>query len=231
MAEKKGLGCVILGCVVPIILILLVVGGGYWKITSFIGQFLSEKPMDIEVAEYTPEQITALTNRIAAFATGWEQGQQEQTLELTDEEVTALLNINEELKKGGGKIKVHFNDNKVTGQISIPLAMFNPLMFADKYLTGEAEFDVRCENGLLTVTITGLKNDKVTAPPSVIDQLKKENLAKDAYKDPENVKLLRRIKKIEIIEGKVIITSLPKSEEEATEAAPAEEEAEPAAVE
>ena len=76
------------------------------------------------------------------------------------------------------------NGNEVKGLVSIPLSGLGWLG-KGRYLNGDATFKVSLENGVLMVTAEQIQVKGVPIPESVMSQLRSENLAQDAYKDPE----------------------------------------------
>ncbi len=90
--------------------------------------------------------------------------------------------------------------------MSIPLHL--PFV-KGRYLNGAASFKASLENGVLIVTAHSIEVKGKPLPEPFMSQLRNENLAKDAYRDPKNAESLRKIESIEVKDGKLTIKPRP----------------------
>ncbi|MGD0040841.1 MAG: hypothetical protein ABSE84_10580 [Isosphaeraceae bacterium] len=74
-----------------------------------------------------------------------------------------------------------------------------------RYLNGEAELKASLSDGNLVVTLETLEVNGKRPPERFLSELRKQNLAKDAYENPKNVEMIRRFESLEIKDGKIIL--------------------------
>jgi hypothetical protein len=58
---------------------------------------------------------------------------------------------------------------------------------------------------VLVVTIDSIEINGEHPPEQLMADLRKKNLAKDAYENPENAKMIRRFESLQIKDGKIIL--------------------------
>jgi len=86
----------------------------------------------------------------------------------------------------------------------LPLAGFFNLK--GRYLNGEAILKASLSEGVLIVTIDSLEVNGKPLPDQFLNGLRSQNLAKDAYKNPEQAELFRRFESIQIKDDTIILT-------------------------
>jgi len=208
---RKSRGC-LYGCLsiagAAVALTLCAGIGGYWLVTSQVKKYTSETPVDLPVVEYTEEQIDSLETRIENFTDAMDAGQTpDQDLELTAEEINALIGNDEDLR---GRVFVRIANGEVSGDVSIP-ADFVP-GGKGRYFNGSATVDVSMEGGVLIVTLVDADVNGKKLPDEITDALANENLAKEVYKNKEHAEVLRKFEKISV-EGDKILLKVRRPEE------------------
>ncbi len=104
-----------------------------------------------------------------------------------------------------GRLYVEIDErDRVRGQVSIPLGDLESEPFDGRYLNGSATFEVSMESGVLVVTLTSVEVKGEPLPEAVLEAFLDKNLAGDL--DAETAKLLRRLDKVEVKDGKIRIT-------------------------
>lgn len=187
----------LLGCLLTFLTVRFIKG----QITAYT----DSAPMTLPKVEMADAEFKRLEERVTAFGKALDQGQPAQPLILTEREINALLTRKPEAKELADKIYVSLKDNQVTGQVSFPLAGLGWIA-KDRYLNGEAAFNVSLQNGVLIVTAQEVKVKGKSLPETFMSQVRQENLAKDAYKDPKNAAAISKLERIEVKDGRVIIT-------------------------
>src|SRR5262249_24323503 len=129
---------------------------------------------------------------------------------LTGDELTALLQRDEDFKD---RVAVMVEGDKLKGQVSLP---FDFPGLGRRYFNGSATFKGALEDRGLIVTVDQAEVKDQPVPENIMEHLRKENLVRDAYKNEENARVLRRIKSLEIKDGKIIMQSRAKSPAEKT---------------
>jgi len=162
------------------------------------------QPMQLPKVEMSDAEYESLSQRVKTFGEAMEQGKGAEPLMLTERDINALLAKAANMQELADKVYVSVNGNQVKGQVSIPLS-FLGWLGRGRYLNGEATFNVSLENGVLIVTAQEVKVKGKPLPESFMKQLRQENLAKDAYKNPENAEAIRKLDSIEVQDSKAII--------------------------
>src|SRR5262249_31633184 len=119
-----------------------------------------------------------------------------------------------------GRIYVSVEGDKLKGQVSLPLDVFKVSMLRGRYLNGEADLKASLQEGVLIVTLDSIEVNGQTLPEEILTNLRQQNLAKDAYKNPKNAELIRKLESLEIKDGKIILKVRAKPAEK-TEPPPA----------
>jgi hypothetical protein len=150
-----------------------------------------------------PEETRkTLRERVETFRKAVNEGTPTEALVLTSDDLNALLEDQPELK---GKIYVKVDGDEVKGQVSIPLDQIGLPMFKGRYLNGEADLKASLKDGVLIVTLDSIEVNGKRVPDQVMEGIRKENLAKDAYKDEKSAEMMRKLESLEIKDGKVIL--------------------------
>jgi len=210
--KKKGQGCFFYGCLTLIVLFLIVAGlgtYGIWKLKETAIGYTDTQPLRVESKRIPPERAEEIKAKITRFYEAVQKGQGSGALTLTADEVNALVNSYQRFEKLGGGVQISFQDEEIKGQVSIPLEGL-PLGFgAGKYLNGTAAFKVWAEEGLVVASIDSLEVKGKKVPEMIMAELRKQNLARDLYKDVEKARMLKRLKRVEVKDGKLAIEVEP----------------------
>lgn len=213
MAAPRQRGCFFYGCIIASVLALLVATMlamlayfAYRGFNQLVDQYTATAPRELPTSEMAPEERQAIKDRVAAFGKAVEAGAPTEPLELTSDDLNALIAENAKLK---GKIHVKIEGKEIKGQISYPLDDFAkvPLlgMLKGRYLNGEAALKASLEDGVLFVTLDSFEVNGKSPPENVLTNLRQQNLAKDAFDDPKAAATLRKLESLEVKDGKIII--------------------------
>ena len=213
-------GCLFYGCITVIVIGLLIAAvlvAGYFAVKRFatrtINDYTETNPAPIEVVTYAPEDRTALQKRLDTFNKALDAGKAGEEIVLSAADINALISDNPQLK---GKLYLIIEDDTVKGRVSVPLSdilsqkQLEALKLTGRYLSGVATFRAGVTNGALDVHLEDiLVRDKEL--PSllkpVVDELKKQNLAKDYQATPEQKAYLSKVESIVVKDGKVHLRS------------------------
>ncbi len=206
--NRKGRGClfylglafavlVLIGCLLAFLTFRFVKGQ--------LVAYTDASPMTLPKVEMADAEFERLDRRVTTFGSALQQGKPAEQLILTEHDINALLTRKPEMKQLADKVYVSLNDDQVKGQVSMPLGGLGWIA-KDRYLNGEAGFNVSLENGVLIVTAKEVSVKGKPLPESFMSKLRHENLAKDAYKDPKHAELIRKLDRIEVKDGRMFIT-------------------------
>jgi hypothetical protein len=216
----RGRGCFFYGCVfagvgVVIMMTLCGVGGffAYKAVDQVVAEYTGTEPVPLPKLEVTKEQQAELRDRVAAFRKALDSGEETPPLELSGDDVNALIEQNTDFKD---KIYVTLEGDKIKGKVSLPLdkigenvPIFGRLVMG-RYLNGEAELKASLQNGEPIVHIETLEVNGKDLPEEMMKSLRIENLAKDAKRDPKNADMISKLESVEVKDGKVIIKARAK---------------------
>jgi hypothetical protein len=212
-AMPRQRGCFFYGCIIALVLALLMailIAVSTYFLFRFADQTVKEytatAPQELPKVEMPAENRQALKDRVEAFRTAADEGTSTEPLVLTSDDLNALIEEDEDLK---GKIFVKIVGDEITGQVSIPL---DPLakgpfraMFQGRYLNGKADLKASLQNGVLMVTLDSIEVNGKKPPEELLAQLRQENLAKDAHRNPKFAGSIRKLESLEVKDGKIIL--------------------------
>ena len=203
----KRRGCLFYGCITVVLLIVVTLGGLYWGVSRFIKSTLTEwsdtAPLQLPVVTAAPGVYEATRSRVEEFVKAIEANRPAAPLVLTAEEINTLIAGAPELGDVRGRVYISIPGDEVEGQVSLPLAGFG---LADRYVNGRASFAVSHDYGVLVVTLKRLEVNGKVVPDTFMTELGRENLAAEFTKDATRAEVLRRIEKIEVANGRIIVT-------------------------
>jgi hypothetical protein len=211
--QAGGCGCWVWGCLGVSALFLVLVGGvgfsAFWFAKGKLEAFTDTTPQKFPAIELSEEDVSALKERLHKFSQDLKEDEPTEDLFLTADELNALISSNPDMR---GRVFVRIEDDRIGGDISIPTDVLPFGMGTGRFFNASAEFDVSMENGVLIVTLADAKVQGQSLPKEFLDGLRKENIVRDIYKDPKNAEVLRRIEKVTIQDGKVILRVRPPPE-------------------
>ena len=210
-------GCFFYGCLfASIIALLVLIAAGvagyflYRATDRFVQEYTATEPRELPKVELPAEERKSLEERVESFRKAIDNGDQIDPLVLTGDDINAWIESHTELK---GKIYVSLEGDKVKAKISLPLSDIVDIgMTRGRYLNGEAELKASLEDGIPIVTIETFEVNGKKPPETFLAQLRRENLVKDMYRNPENAAKLRRLESVEIKDGRMIIKARAKKE-------------------
>jgi hypothetical protein len=205
----RGRGCMFYGCLIAgimSVLFLIAVGAilyvGYRAFNRFVDEYTATVPLELPTVEMPAEERQSVKDRFAAFRKAIDDGTPVEPLVLTSDDLNALIEDQPNLK---GRIFVRIEGDKLRGQVSIPLDSMKLPIVSGRYLNGEADLKASLSDGVLIVTLEDIEVNGKRLPPQLMDSIRKENLAKDAYKDAKSAEQVRKLESIEIKDGKITI--------------------------
>jgi len=207
---KQGRGCCFWGCLLAVAMLLLLIAGiggttylGYrWLIAKAL-QYSDDQPMELPALALDEQQLLAVRRRWESFQESLEAGRAD-VLELTDEELNALLQTNE---MAAGRIHVDIEDDRLRGRVSLPLDALGIQRLRGRYFNAEATFEVALVGDQLVVHMQEAQVKGEPVPEEFMSQLREENLAKEFGREPEQAEMLRKLESIEVRDGKLFLRS------------------------
>lgn len=209
-------GCLIGGCLTVVLVMMVSFGAiayvGYTYYIAQVNKYTSSEPAEIPKIEKTKEESDALKKRLEDFKTALEKDETQEPFVLTADDINTLISAESELK---GKIYVTIADGEISAQASIPTDMIPG--GKGRYFNGRMSLKPSLQNGVLIVTLDEAEVNGEPLPSEFLDPIRKENLAKDAYKDPKSAEFLRKFDSLKIENDKIILTPAPLKSKKAAE--------------
>jgi hypothetical protein len=215
VAAPRQRGCFFYGCIIASVLALLVaimvavaIYVGYQFLNRLVDQYTATAPRELPKVEIPPEKRQALKDRVEAFRKAVDAGTPIEPLELTSDDLNALIEEEPDFK---GTVYVKIDGGQIKGQVSIPLEKLGLGMVKGRYFNGEADFKASLSDGILIVTLESIEVNGEKVPDQYMTDIRKQNWAKDFYKDAKNAERLRNVESLEVKDGKIILKVRAKS--------------------
>lgn len=211
-APEKGFpwGCLLGGCLTVVLLVVIGIAASVYAgirlYKSQLEAYTSAQPVEIGTVEYTDAEVAAVKQRIEDFKAALEKGESPGQLVLTADEINAMISSEEELK---GRLFVKIKDGQITGEASFPVPEVIPLG-KGRYFNGSLSLKASLENGVLIVQMESAEVNGKPVPEEFMSEMRKQNLAKDAYNDPKSAEFLRKFESLTIEDDKIILTPAKK---------------------
>ncbi|MDG2221119.1 MAG: hypothetical protein P8L85_07055 [Rubripirellula sp.] len=223
--QKSGSKGCLYGCLAVIVggLLLAVCAGvgTWWFVKGQIEKYTSAEPREIAKVEYSEEQMAELQARVDVLLKPAEDDEPLQgELVLTAEEINALITASDDMS---GKVFITIENDEITGDISIPLDGVPGA--SGRYFNGSAGLSVSMQNGKLFVSLVDAELKGEPLPAEFVDAMAAENLAKNAYSDPDAKKVLDKLEDVRVDGDKLILSFKQADESEEGEAGDTEAEA------
>jgi hypothetical protein len=207
-SPKRRRGCLFYGCLtgtVCLVAILLAFLLGLHQLRKFITQYTDPNPMPLPVVQMTPQQIDEIHARIDAFKDAVRSGRPTPPLELSSDEINALITSDPSLKAFKGKLYVTIEDGHFKGQLSVPLAQLGLAILKHRFLNGTATFSVAIQDGTLVVLAQSVHVKGKPLPWIYMDKLRSQNLAANVNNDPHASVALNQLQSIKIKNAKLVL--------------------------
>lgn len=208
--RSRGRGCFFYGCVFAGVLSLLAVIAvgvtafiGYRFVNKLVTEWTASTPVELPKVQVSEDQRRLVRERVEAFRKAVSEGTATEPLVLSGDDLNVLIEENPDLRN---TVYTRIEGDKLKAQVSIPLDRLKVGLVQGRYLNGEAELKASLSNGFLAVNIDSLEVNGKRPPEQFLENLRKQNLAKDAYDNPKNREMLSRFESMAIKDGKIILT-------------------------
>jgi hypothetical protein len=207
-AKRPERGCLFYtGIAIVMSMVILIIASylGYRYAKGLITRFTDTQPMAVPSVQISPEEMTRLKDRIASFSESVEQGKASEPLTVTATEANALIQASPELVTVHGKMFFELEGSNVVAQLSIPAEDlgFKPLQ--GRYINATGNFTVGFSNGVLNVNARSLIVKGKPFPDTFMGRVLPQNFAYRLNNDPKGQAVLKKLKDIQIKDGKIVI--------------------------
>jgi hypothetical protein len=207
-AAKPRRGCVFYGCITGLVLLVLVLGGlmvGLHYVRKMVNQYTENGPMELPALQMSQGEIGKVKQRFEAFQTSVRDQRPTEPLELTADDINALIASGSDQQALKGKFYVSLDGDKLKGEVSVPLQQIGLSMFKGRYLNGNATFSLSFRNGALSVSPQTINVKGKPLPETYMREIRKQNLAEGFTSETNAVAVLQGLEDIQVKDGKLVV--------------------------
>ncbi len=192
------------GCL--IIVIALIVGMYFvyrtmmGAVENMVNLYTDTVPMEIPTLNVSAEDSTEIIDKYDQFVMDLAEGKSTPALELSAQNINQLIQYHPSFKPMSKSIYVSIEDNKIKGDISLPLDQVAPIG-KGRYLNGTAIIEMQLNLKRLFVFINYLEVNGEAVPDEIMQKIKSVNFAEDMNSDPKIAEIIQRIKHLMISDG------------------------------
>jgi hypothetical protein len=215
---KPRRGCLFYGCITGLVLLLVVAIGGvvavhYAKkaLTGLVNNYTDTQPMALPTVQMSAADLDKLKKRFAAFEDSVKAGRPTPPLELTADEINALIASGSGKDSMKGRLYLSFDGDRVKGELSLPLKDIGWKMVRDRYLNGSGTFNVALRNGILFVAPQTITVKGKPVPEMYMQGIRNANFAASLTNQPDAMAVIQGLQDIQVKDGK--LTVVPKAKE------------------
>jgi len=212
-AAKPRRGCFFYGCITGLVLLVIVLGAliaTLYYVKNLVNQYTDTRPMELPTVQMSPGEIDKLKQRFEAFQQAVRDHGPAQPLELTADDINALIASGPERQALKGKFYLSLDGDQLKGEVSMPLPEVGWGMLKGRYLNGSATFNLSFRNGVLSVSPQTINVKGKPLPEVYMQQIRTENLAANLAQEPKTVAVLQGLQDIRVKDGKLVV--VPKEE-------------------
>jgi hypothetical protein len=181
-----------------------IVGFFVYQTYSIGKNITSPTPTELPVASPDQEKIKELGDRISSFQTAINEDKPAELI-LSAQDLNTLIALEPDF---ASKIYFDIQGDQVSMKGTLPLGSVPGL--EGRFLNGTIAMKISLQDQKLVIKPTKIVLDNPDMPgfvqDTIMDSIKKQNLAEEALKEPEFQKWLKTIKDIKVSNGKIIIT-------------------------
>ncbi|MGE5734645.1 MAG: hypothetical protein ACM34E_06110, partial [Acidobacteriota bacterium] len=144
-------GCYFYGCIAGIVCMVAILVAfllGVHMFKKVLNEYTDTKPVPLPRSELTAAQVEELQHRIDAFQDAVSTGRPTPPLELTSQELNAIISTRADFQGLSNKVYLTIEGEKLNAQVSMPMEQIGLRMFHGRYLNGEASLSVALDRGL-----------------------------------------------------------------------------------
>ena len=208
-SPKRQHGCLFFGCISGAVCLVLLLLGFLLAFHMIRNALTDPSPTKMPVVQLSQPEIEEVQRRFNSFSDATTAGRPTPPLELTSDEVNALIQSNPDFRAAQAKFYLAFTGSNLQAQVSLPTDQAGFSLFRGRYLNGMGTFGVSLENGLLRLTPVEFRVKGKLLPPVAASKI--ATLAAKNINDNSRASVaLNRLQSIQVKDGKLIFT--PKAE-------------------
>ncbi len=211
--EKSGMGCFAKGCLTVVVsviaLVALVGGGAYYFVVKWADKLTGDKPAAVRVDDVTETQYQTASARLNKLINAF-QRPYETTIEMTGNDLNALVARHPNFAKLKGKIFFTISGGDVAADATIPLDGLDGTLldrYKSRYFNGRVVAFCEWMNGHLTLKPKLMEANGETVPQSLLDRIDEVELNREIFKNKDAREFMSRVKSIRVVADTLVITT------------------------
>lgn len=208
--QKQRRGCFFYGILAAAVLAAVTLLGAYLGLRyakRLVTQLTDDRPKQLPFVHLSDTQMFQLHDRVNSFGEDIRDGQNVAPLELSPDEVNALIETDPGLAALKGHVYISIETNQLKAQISFlaqDLGLEAPPLH-NRYVNANGLFDAGLTNDELRITAESLMVKGKPVPRHIMRQVTAQNLAAKFNADPKVAAGLKKLQAIQVKDGKLVI--------------------------
>jgi hypothetical protein len=207
---KRQHGCLFYGCISGAVCLVLLLLGFlvlFQLVRKAVNQYTDTAPMKLPVVQLSQPEIEEVQRRFNNFSDAASAGRPTAPLELTSDEVNALIQNNPDFQGARDKLYLSIAGTNLHAQVSLPMSQLGLTLFKGRYLNGTATLAVSLRSGVLQLTPLQITVKSKPLPGVYMDKIRHENLATSINNNSRASVALNHLQSIEVTDGKLILVA------------------------
>jgi len=188
-----------------VVVVSAILGVFYAK--SVVNRLTDTQPAPMPTVQLSEIQMFQLHDRVSTFQDSVRDGDPTSPLALSADEINALIETDASFAALKNHLFVMINSNELGAQISFPAEDLGLARLRGRFINATGVFDVGLTNGELNVMAESLLVKGKPLPTHFMRQVMGQNLAEKMNQDPKAVMGLKKLKSIEVKDGKLVVTA------------------------
>lgn len=174
-----------------------------------VNHLTDTQPMTLPSVKLPDLQMFQLHDRVDTFQEDVRDGEPTEPLVLSADELNALIETDPLLAslKLKDHLYVSIKGDQLSAQISFPAADLGLARLRGRYINATGDFHVALTNGELIIMAKSLSVKGEPVPGNIMREIASENLAERFNDDPRAAAGLKKLKSIDVKDGKLVIAA------------------------
>ena len=200
-------GCFTIGMMILIVVLSIYLGGRYF-LKTFVSEYTSEAGIDLPKSALSETNWESLRARVQTFLESLERTNGAVWLELSSDEINALIERDPHLQVFKGRLYVTLESETARCQFSYPLEGLGAhAILHGRYLNGKAQLVPNLVNGKIYLTLLNIEVNGKTVPDTVKPGLQAHNLMQTLNDDSASQAVIHHLSGITIQKGKILVAA------------------------
>ncbi len=209
---KHRRGWLHLGCIGALVLMLVIVVGGLlglYYARKMFNDFTDAQPLPLPQVRVPQAEIDRVEGRLDTFRQALGAAKPAAPLILTGEELNVLIAADPDFIAFKDKFYVALSNDKINGQLSLPMEALGLSIFHGRYFNGTGTFSIALQNGRVRLIALNLLAKGRPVVDVYLNEIRKHNLAESFNNQPRVKATLERLREIRVTDGKLM--AVPKN--------------------